>query len=391
MSLEQRIKDFNKDRQQPTIKRKYKLMADNEFTFFRATCHLFYEDLGIKFNQGPLVWACGDLHLENFGSYRAANGLTYFDINDFDEAMLAPAAWEVGRFLCSIGMASDIWNYSMKEAEKLMTVVLRAYTQQLAEGKAYAIEKETSPQLIRDFFELAEQRKEKVLIKSRIEEKKEKLKIIKDKTLPVEKEVRHKIKSGVNDFLKDYYPFIKVKDVAFRIAGTGSLGVKRFVLLVEDAKSNKWRLLDIKQAMASSLKPYLKSQQPHWKSESERITTVQNFMQYALPRFMGTLTIENDDYVLKQLQPSAQKIDHTLCHRKMKNVETVMETMARAMAASQIRSAARRGSADVETMMKFSLDSLWQANLIQAAIEYVPIMRKYYKEYKSLYKKDSFS
>jgi uncharacterized protein (DUF2252 family) len=96
-SLEQRIKDFHRERNQPTLELKYKLMADNEFTFYRATCHLFYEDLHGKssLKQGPLVWICGDLHLENFGSYRAFNGLTYFDINDLMKQYWHP---QVGSF-----------------------------------------------------------------------------------------------------------------------------------------------------------------------------------------------------------------------------------------------------------------------------------------------------
>src|SRR5215831_15146346 len=118
-TLEDRIKEFHSNRQQPTLAMKYKFMADNEFTFFRATCHLFYEDLAKRpaLKHGPPVWVCGDLHLENFGSYRASNGLVYFDINDFDEAALAPASWELVRFLCSIAMAADLWKYSLSEAE----------------------------------------------------------------------------------------------------------------------------------------------------------------------------------------------------------------------------------------------------------------------------------
>src|SRR5579859_2185011 len=224
-TLEYRIREFHKNRQQPTRKIKYKLMAENEFTFYRATCHLFYEDLAPNpaLRHGPLVWICGDLHLENFGSYRAANGLVYFDINDFDEAMLAPASWEIARFLCSIGMASDLWKYSSKEAEALMMVVLRAYTKQLAEGKAYAIERETSPPLIQEFFKMAESQKEKALIKARVDRRKGEIKIIKGKTLPLEKEAYQSVKTSVNDFLKEHYGYFKVKDVAFRIAGTGSL------------------------------------------------------------------------------------------------------------------------------------------------------------------------
>jgi len=386
-SLSERIREFHRDRQEATLALKYKLTADNEFTFYRATCHLFYEDMAksAALSHGPMVWICGDLHLENFGSYRASNGLVYFDINDFDEAVLAPASWELARFLCSIGMASDLWKYSSGEAEALMLLVLKAYTKALAGGKAYAIERETSPPLIQQFFEMAESQKEKELIKDRVDRKKEKLKIIKNKTLPLEKELQQLVKFSVNDFLKEHYGYLKVKDVAFRIAGTGSLGVKRYVLLVNDLRHDKLRLLDVKQAMPSSLQPHLKSSQPTWSSEAERIVTVQSLMQYALPRFMGTLSIGGEKYVLKQLQPTSQKIDHALCNKKMKNVETVMTTMAKAVASAQLRSAARKGSADVETLMKFSIKSLWQTELVQAAVDYTLMMKNYYREYSDLF------
>jgi uncharacterized protein (DUF2252 family) len=388
-SLSERIQEFHYGRQESTLSLKYKLMADNEFTFYRATCHLFYEDLAksAALSQGPLVWICGDLHLENFGSYRAANGLVYFDINDFDEAMLAPAPWEIVRFLCSISMASDLWRYSSDEAEDLMLLALKAYTKALSGGKAYAIERETSPSLIQQFFEMAESQKEKELIKSRIDRKREKLKIIKGKTLLLDKELQQLIKSSVNDFLKEHYGYLKAKDVALRIAGTGSLGVKRYVLLVNDLRHDKWRLLDVKQALPSSLAPHLKSPQPKWSSDAERIITVQGLMQYALPRFMGTLSIGSEKYVLKQLQPTSQKIDHKLCNKKMKNVETVMITMAQALASAQLRSAARKGSGDVETLMKFSVKALWQADLVHTAVGYTTTMKNYFREYRDLFRK----
>jgi uncharacterized protein (DUF2252 family) len=387
-SLEERLIEFHRDRNQPTLALKYELMSKNEFAFFRGTCHLFYEDLhkDASLAAGPLVWACGDLHVENFGSYRAFNGLTYFDINDFDEAMLAPACWDLVRFLCSIGMASDLWKYSAKEAEQLMLLAMKEYSRQLAAGKAYAIEKETSPPLIQEFFEMAERKKEKEMIKSRINKKKEQLKIIQGKTLPIAKQTYREVKAEVNDHLKEHYPFLKIRDIAFRIAGMGSLGIKRYAVLVEDVREDKWRLLDVKQACLSSLAPYLTIAQPKWKCESERVTTVQRLMQYAPPRFFGTLTIGSEDFVLKQLQPSAQKIDHSLCHGKMKNVETIMATMAQAVASGQLRSAARKGSTDVDGLIKFSLNSFWQNDLVQTALSYTSEMKKYFKLYSDLYK-----
>ncbi|HCW07469.1 MAG TPA: hypothetical protein DGG95_08920 [Cytophagales bacterium] len=386
-SIEQRIKEFHQDRRQPTLAIKYKLMAENEFTFYRATCHLFYEDLfeNAALNSGPLVWCCGDLHIENFGSYRAFNGLVYFDINDFDEAMIAPAGWELTRLLCSIGMASELWKYSMKEAEQLMILVLREYANALSGGKAYSIEKETSPDLIRKFFDMAERKKEKEMIKKRIDSKKGKLKMIKGKTFAIDKEIAQEVKSSVNKYLKENFGYLKVRDVAFRVAGTGSLGIKRYVLLTEYLLAKKWRLLDVKEAMPSSLAPYVKTQQPSWRNEAERIVTVQGLMQYALPRFLGPVSIGQDDFVLKQLQPSAQKIDHSLCHKKMKNVETVMTTMAHGIASAQMRSAARLGSDNVEALMKFSAQSYWKNELIQTSLDYTQTMKHYFKEYRKLY------
>jgi len=324
------------------------------------------------------------LHIENFGSYRAANGLVYFDINDFDEGLLAPASWEIVRFLCSIGMAADLWKYSMGEAESLMLAALKAYTRQLAGGKAYAIERETSPPLIQDFFDLAEGHKEKELIKARVNKKAGTLKMIDGKTLPLAAPLRQSIKSNANEFFKEAYGYLKVKDVAFRIAGTGSLGLKRYVLLVEDQRQDKWLLLDVKQAMPSALAPFLKTKQPAWVTEAARVVEVQTLMQYALPRLIGTLPLGEETYVLKQLQPTSQKIDHSLCDRKMKNVETVMTTMAQALASAHLRSAARKGSADVESLMKFSLQSLWQAELVQTAITYVGTMKDYFRTFRDL-------
>ncbi|NJK53097.1 MAG: DUF2252 family protein, partial [Leptolyngbyaceae cyanobacterium SU_3_3] len=68
----------------------------NAFVFLRGSCHLFYEDLPTdsRLDAAPHTWICGDLHLQNFGSYKGDDRLVYFDINDFDEAALAPCTWD---------------------------------------------------------------------------------------------------------------------------------------------------------------------------------------------------------------------------------------------------------------------------------------------------------
>ena len=83
---------------------KYRNMRTSPFVFLRATCHLFYERVAPDLHamQAPLTWCMGDMHLENFGSYKGDNRLAYFDLNDFDEAVLAPTHWDLIRFLTSI-------------------------------------------------------------------------------------------------------------------------------------------------------------------------------------------------------------------------------------------------------------------------------------------------
>src|SRR5215217_2823951 len=104
----ERIRAFNSTRNPQMVQLKYKAMRRDAFTFLRGTSHLFYEDWPTHspLDNAPAVWICGDLHMENFGSYKGANRLTYFDINDFDEAALAPVAWDLARFVTSVIVAA---------------------------------------------------------------------------------------------------------------------------------------------------------------------------------------------------------------------------------------------------------------------------------------------
>ena len=108
-SIVQRIKTFNQHppRNQELLQLKYAKMKENAFAFLRGSCHLFYEDWPTNslLNQAPLSWICGDLHLENFGSYQGDNRLTYFDINDFDESVLAPCTLDITRLITSLFLA----------------------------------------------------------------------------------------------------------------------------------------------------------------------------------------------------------------------------------------------------------------------------------------------
>src|ERR1035437_11089067 len=70
--------------------------------------------------------------------------------------------------------------------------------------------------------------------------------------------------------------FYRPLDAARRIAGTGSLGIALYVILVEGRGSPDCNyLIDLKEAIPSALEPFVRNKQPLWQSEAHRIISVQ--------------------------------------------------------------------------------------------------------------------
>ena len=122
------IQGFNAGRDPERLAMKYRAMRASPFAFLRGTCHLFYDRLprGGVFKSAPLVWVCGDLHMENFGSYKGDNRLVYFDVNDFDESALAPASWDLVRFLTSVCVGAGGFSIGESRAQTLCQSFLGA-------------------------------------------------------------------------------------------------------------------------------------------------------------------------------------------------------------------------------------------------------------------------
>src|ERR1700743_151387 len=165
-NVTKRIIAFNESRIPKMRPLKYRLMEENAFRFFRGTCHLFYEDLAAAggFPPGPLGWVCGDLHLENFGSYRSDNNQVYFDLNDFDEAILAPVTWEVVRLVTSIFVGFESLGIEARRAEKMAKLYLKSYAATLSTGKADYIEAAMARGIICDFLTRVSKRKQRMIL-----------------------------------------------------------------------------------------------------------------------------------------------------------------------------------------------------------------------------------
>lgn len=371
-----RIEQFNQGRDPELVKLKYQKMKKNPFAFLRGSCHLFFEDwsLNSDLNKAPKTWVCGDLHLENFGSYQGDNQLTYFDINDFDEAILAPCTLDLTRLLTSIFLAFPNSQEARPDPIALNNFLLEAYTTALNDGKARWVERETAKGIVKDLLDQAQKNQREKFLKKRteLEGNKRKLLIIKEKTFSLAKDTKQNIKKVIEEFAqKQEKPkFFEVLDVAGRIAGTGSLGLERYIVLVEGERSPDHNyLLDLKLERNSCL-DYLDFPQPHWKTQAERIISIQKRAQAIAPALLNAIKINGSFYVMREYQPHEDKVDLDAINDDPKSLEKLMKTIGQVVAWSQLRSSGRQGSAIADELIEFAQDNQWRKSVIEYAHKY---------------------
>jgi hypothetical protein len=93
------------------LKRKHRRMRRDPFVFLRATYFRWaqrIEGLCSDLASAPSVLAVGDLHVENFGTWRDDEGRLVWGVNDFDEASVMPFAFDLVRLATSVRLAPGL-------------------------------------------------------------------------------------------------------------------------------------------------------------------------------------------------------------------------------------------------------------------------------------------
>ncbi len=144
-------------------------------------------------------------------------------------------------------------------------------------------------------------------------------------------------------------------DAAQRVAGVGALGLKRYVVLVQgDGGSDGAALIDLKTQNGSSMIPRLKQRQPRFGSEAARVVAIENRMQAVGPAFLTAARIAGSSFTLRELQPSADKLDLSITHPDRAAFESVIESMGELTAWAQLRCAGRDRATDIDGLMAFA-------------------------------------
>lgn len=388
-NIKTRIENFNNGRNPELLKLKYKKLAADQFSFFRGTCHLFYEDLpqDSPLNDAPLTWVCGDLHLENFGSYKGDNRLVYFDINDFDEAVLAPCTWDLVRFITSIMVGSHAVGINDEEALHLSDIFLKTYTANLADGKARTVERKTAKALVKDLLKSLKKRKREKFLDKFTKEKNGKRKLVVDnkRVAKATDDEQEKVKDLIlhwHHTTNQETEFYQILDIEKRIAGNSSLGLDRYIILIAGYGSpDENYLLDFKETPTNSLKPYLTTPQPEWETPAARVVNVQQHFQGIAPALLEDINDGEKSYVLKELQPEKDKVHLKAWDGNIEHLESLIQTMAEITAWDQLRSSGRQGSAIADELIAFSQSATWHDSIIEYARNYSDKVSQDFQEF----------
>src|SRR3954447_8872980 len=107
-------------------------MKEGAFPFLRATYWRWAQIIPQQcpeLKNAPQVLAVGDIHLENYGTWRDAEGRLIWGVNDFDEAAVMPYALDLVR----LGTSAVLGCPHFDTAEDICTNIVRGYARGLAD------------------------------------------------------------------------------------------------------------------------------------------------------------------------------------------------------------------------------------------------------------------
>jgi uncharacterized protein (DUF2252 family) len=311
------------------IQLKYQLMAVSPFGYFRGAVPVMAADLSVLPSTGIVCQLCGDAHVRNLGAFAAPDGRLVFDINDFDETIRGPFEWDLKRMAASLvlaGRESGHKEVSARAAvEKFVAryaVQMRAFAKmpllEVAHFQVHRIE-EVAP--VHDALMKAERSTPQHTLEKLTELASEKhdapRRFIESE--PMLTRVTGRQAEAVLAALGDYREMLEPQrqhllslyrpvDVAFKVVGTGSVGLRDYCIYFEGNGAKDPLFLQIKEEPASGYAPYLHDAAPP-RHNGQRVAEGQKAMQVQSDPFLGWTNIAGRDYLVRQLNDHKGSIE----------------------------------------------------------------------------------
>jgi len=191
---------------------KHRDMAEAPFPFFRATFYRWAQWWPLicpELARATQVLAVGDLHVDNFGTWRDIEGRLIWGVNDFDEAWPAAYTVDLVRLLTSCYLSIEDAHLSMSRKEACDA---------LEQGYRDSISKGGSP------FVLAEHHRWlRLLATNKLRDP-----VLFWKKIDACPKFKGKLPDSIHSLLEKSLPHPRpVYELKFRVAGLGSLGHPR--------------------------------------------------------------------------------------------------------------------------------------------------------------------
>ncbi|WP_446745378.1 DUF2252 domain-containing protein [Silvibacterium acidisoli] len=306
---------------------KYERMMASPFGFFRGAAPVMAADLAAVPNTNIVNQICGDAHVTNLGAFAAPDGRLVFDINDFDETIRAPFEWDTKRLATSLILAGRQNGEKSNACEEAVMRCMARYRKLIdsfarmpvLEVALYQVHRLQRVEPVSKALLKAERKTPAHAVEQLTEPGKEPHTRIFREAKPLLSRVnapqRREVLASLVSYIETLQPerqhfFAQYRpvDVAFKVVGTGSIGLRDYVVYFEGNGHNDPLFLQIKEQPGSAYAPYLGPSGPVT-HQGHRVVNGQRAMQFQSDPFLGWTTIAHRQYEVRQLNDHKSDID----------------------------------------------------------------------------------
>jgi uncharacterized protein (DUF2252 family) len=311
------------------LKLKHQLMAQSPFSYFRGAAPVMAADLAVLPNTGIDAQLCGDAHVRNLGAFAAPDGRLVFDINDFDETIHGPFEWDLKRMAASLVLAGRESGHKENSAREAVETCIRRYASQMraftkmpllevvrfqvhrlgaVEPVHRALLKAERAKPLHTLEQLTEVASGRPGAPRRFKDIKPMLTRITgsqaEKVVDALVPYREMLEPQRQHLLSLYRPL----DVAFKVVGTGSVGLRDYCVYFEGNGPQDPLFLQIKEEAPSAYAPYLPNALPA-PHNGQRVVIGQRKMQVQSDPFLGWTHIGARHFLVRQLNDHKGSIE----------------------------------------------------------------------------------
>ncbi len=310
------------------VKLKYELMTESPFGYYRGAVPVMAADLAVLPNTGIVSQLCGDAHVRNVGAYAAPDGRIIFDINDFDETIRGPFEWDLKRMAGSISLAGRGSGHKDMAIRRAVELCAERYCTQMRafarmphlEVGRFLVHRIGQVEPVHEALMKAEratprhtleQLTEPVAGKGgarRFKEIKPTLTRVSDTQAAAVLASLEPYKQMLEPQRQHLLGFYRPVDVAFKVVGTGSVGLRDYCIYFEGNGPDDPLFLQIKEEPASGYTAYLPDAHPD-PQNGKRVADGQRAMQLQSDPFLGWTHIGGRHYLVRQLNDHKGSIE----------------------------------------------------------------------------------